>query len=52
MELEIGRKYHIHNGKMDFTGILLEIYDDDTCFVQSVGTGSRYRVSQKFLTLL
>ena len=49
MTLEIGRKYHIYNGKMDFTGILLEIYDDDTCFVQSAGTGSRYRVSQTSL---
>lgn len=52
MTLEIGRLYHISDGILDFTGILLEIYDDDTCFVQSAGTGSRYRVSQKFLTLL
>lgn len=49
MTLEIGKLYHISDGILDFTGTLLEIYDDDTCFVQSAGTGSRYRVSQTSL---
>ena len=49
MTIELGATYHVYDGKLDFTGTLLEIYEDGTCFVQSVGTKSCYRVSQTFL---
>lgn len=52
MKLEIGRKYHVYSGDLDFTGLLLDIYEDGTCFVESTGTMSRYRLPQNFLLSL
>jgi len=48
--LEIGIIYNVRSGLLDFRGVLLDIYDDGTVFVQSVGTGSNYRVSASSLT--
>ena len=50
MELEIGTVYNVSNGVLDFRGLLLDILDDGTVFVQSVGTGANYRVSASALT--
>jgi len=46
MRLEIGCSYNIREGRLDFTGQLLDIYDDGTCLVMSVGTGSRYKINK------
>lgn len=43
MKYEIGVKYHVYDGVLDFTGTLTEIFDDETGMVQSNRTGSNYR---------
>lgn len=41
---EIGVSYHVCEGVLAFTGVLTDVFDDETGMVMSNGTGSIYRV--------
>ena len=45
---EVGSQYHVADGRLCFTGVLLDVFDDGTGLFQSIGTGSTYRLELSF----